>query len=105
MSDVQSPGKHIIFYIVILYHIILAIHQIKISIEQHKTAEVSHNCHLVVTLSCHIVFQLKIPGPPHARTPFRRHPTNRNGKSNGETDQDKQAEDVQVVAHLVKELY
>ena len=32
-------------------------------------------------------------------------PTNRNGKSNRETDQDKQAEDVQVVAHLVKELY
>ena len=31
-----------------------------------------------------------------------KHPTNRNGKSNGETDQNKQAEDVQVVAHLVK---
>ena len=29
-------------------------------------------------------------------------PTNRNGESNGETDQDKQAEDVQVVAHLVE---
>ena len=93
MSDVQSPG------------IILSIQSYKISQEQHKTAEVSHICHLVVTLSCHIVFQLKIPGPPYARTPFRRHPTNRNGKSNGETDQDKQAEDVQVVAHLVKHQY
>ena len=32
-------------------------------------------------------------------------PTNRNGESNRETDQDKQAEDVQVVAHLVKHQY
>ena len=51
MSDVQSPG------------IILSIQSYKISQQQHKTAEVSHICHLVVTLSCHIVFQLKIPGP------------------------------------------
>ena len=56
------------------------------------------------SLSCHLkVFQLKIPGPPLHELHLRdKHPTNRNGKSNGETDQDKQAEDVQVVAHLVK---
>ena len=62
--------------------------------------------HLKPYANIHIMIQLKIPGPPlHELHLGDKHPTNRNGKSNGETDQDKQAEDVQVVAHLVKELY
>ena len=108
MSDVQSPGMYVIMTMLTIFLsksfkpsiLYLSIHsQIK---SQHRTAQ---NCCNVtqLSLSCHFKLSHSFPTQnPHAWTRFWRHPTNRNGKSNGETDQDKQAEDVQVVAHLVE---